>query len=108
VSDVIERLLEVEKQARRIIAEAEQKADQTVSQAREEGRRIIADSRQKARRDADELFQREADAIEDRKNQRIKQESSKLPSADSVSPEKLKEAADFVANVIAYGEQGQD
>ncbi len=108
MSDVIERLLEVERQARRIIADAEQKADETVSQAREEARRIVADSREEARRDADELLQREVRALQERKSERIAEESGKLASPDSVSPEKLKEAVEFVVNVIAYGQEGQD
>lgn len=104
MSDIIERLLEVEKEARQIIAGAEREAGDTVSRAREQARRIIADAREEARRQAEELFDRQVRTLQEQKEERVKQERGRLPSADSVAPDKLNEAVGLVTRAIAYGD----
>ena len=56
MSDVIQRLLEVEKEARRIIAEAELQASETLSRANDEARAIKAEARGEGRREADQFL----------------------------------------------------
>ena len=105
MSDVIERLLEVEKEARQVIAQAEQEAADTTARAREQARRIVAESREEARRQAEDLHNREVRALQEQKQERIRQERAKLPSADSIDPEKLDESVAFVVRTIAYGDE---
>lgn len=104
MTDVIQRLLEVEKEARRIIAEAEDEAAQTVDRARDEARRIIADGRKQAQTEAEELSNRQVQTLQQQKEERLQQEKARLPSADGIDRQRLANAVEFVRQVVAYGE----
>jgi vacuolar-type H+-ATPase subunit H len=106
VSDIIERLLEVEKQARQIIARAEKEAAEEVEKAREEARQIVADSRRQAREEADRLLQEQAAELDGQREERIQREQSELPSPDSIDRQKLADAIEFVVGAIASGGAG--
>ncbi|MCK4376343.1 MAG: hypothetical protein KAX19_13485 [Candidatus Brocadiae bacterium] len=105
MSDVIERLLEVEQQARRIIAEAEREAARTVDRARQEARRIAAEGREEARRQAEQLVAHNARALQEQKEKLIEQERRRLPSAQSIGGEELAKAVEFAVRVIACNEE---
>jgi vacuolar-type H+-ATPase subunit H len=103
VADVIERLLGVEQEARRVIARAEEEAAGTVDRAREEARHIVAEGHEQARREAEELLAATARTLQQEKEGRVEEEKGRLPSADSLDPVKLEEAVRFAVGVIAYG-----
>jgi vacuolar-type H+-ATPase subunit H len=103
VSDVIEKLLEVERQARQIIAEAEQQAAQVLGKAQEDARQVGADGRRDAQHEAADLLKRQAEEMERQRQQRLEQEKARLPAADSMDRQKLAEGIDFVVQAVAYG-----
>ena len=103
MSDVIERLLEVEQRARRIIADAEAGAAQTIDRAREEARTIVEQGREEARRQAEQLVSSNAQALAEGKDRCLAEAKAGLPSADALGQDALERAARFAVNVIAYG-----
>ena len=103
MSNVIERLLEVERQARHVIAEAERQAAQTVDEAQAQARRLVAEGRKKAQADADEMLAGQARELEEDRQARLREEASRLPSAETMDPQKLGKAVQFVVKTVAYG-----
>jgi DNA mismatch repair protein MutS2 len=106
VSDIIERLLEVEKEARQIIARAEKEAAEAVEKARDEARQIVAESRRLAREEADKLLESQATELDKQRDERLRREESQLPSPDSIDRRKLADAVEFVVRAVAYGDSG--
>ncbi|MFW6189323.1 MAG: V-type ATP synthase subunit H [Planctomycetota bacterium] len=107
MSDVIQRLLEVEKEARRIIEEAEQEADRIARQANREAEEIREQTRNQAREDADGLVQDKLSELQQRKQQRLKEAAEELPSPEDLEQEKLDEAVRLVTDVITARESAR-
>ena len=101
MSDVIQRLLEVERNARRIISDAEREAARTVEEARREARRIVAEGRQAAQREADEDLRERVEQWEREKQARLDAEAGKLLSPEQLDPGAMARAVDFVVQVVA-------
>jgi len=106
VSDVIERLLEVESRARRLIAEAERDAARTVDEARRQAQQTAKSAREEAKRKADELLATGLDAARKDMNEKLERQKAQLPPADAAEPRAVEQAVDLVARVIAYGDEG--
>lgn len=104
MSDVIERLLSVEQEARRIIAQAEKDADEALERAREEGGRIESEGHAETRRQAEEVLSTAERSLREQKEEAIRQESERLPSADSIDAAELGKAVRFAVGVIAGAE----
>jgi vacuolar-type H+-ATPase subunit H len=107
VSDVIQRLLEVEKDARRILTEAEQQAAAMLSRANEEARSARAEARDKGRRDADEFVKQKTEELQERYAARVEAAKAQLPSPGNLDPDEVREAARYVVNVVSGLEAGQ-
>ncbi len=105
MSETIQRLLEIEQQARRIIEEAEEDADRIVAEAREQARRIRSEGREDARQRAQEMIDRNAEELRRQRRRRVREEQERLPSPEDLAPEKLDEAARLAVRVIAYGDE---
>ena len=103
MSDVIERLLEVEQEARRLIAQGEREAEEAVEHAREEARRIVSEGHEEARRRAQEILDRTSEALQKQTAERVEEEKARLPLADGVDPGRLAEAVQFVVSLVAPG-----
>jgi len=108
VSDVIDRLLEVEREARAVIEKAEQEAGQLVENAREEARRIVEEGHEEGRRRAEEILQESVRRLDEQRKERLERERARLPSAEGVDEAVLNKTADFVVGVIAGGDEGTD
>ena len=63
MSDVIQRLLEVEKEARGILTEAEQQAAEVLSKANEQARAVRAKGREEGRLQADKFVKDKGDEL---------------------------------------------
>jgi len=103
VSDVIERLLDVEHEARRLIARAEGEAEQALERAREEGRRIVAEGHEEAQRQAQEIVDRTERALEQQMAERLDEEKKRLPSAEQVDASRLARAVELAVDIVAHG-----
>lgn len=103
MSDVIERLLDVEHEARRLIAQAERETEQALDQAREEGRRIVAEGHEEAQQKGQEIVERAETALQQRMTERIEQEKRGLPSAERIDPARLARAVETAVGVVARG-----
>ena len=105
MSDVIQRLLDVEKEARRIIARAEAEAASTASRAGEQARKVSVEAREKARGEADDLYR--LNALAARREARLAQAKAELPTPDSLDPDGLAKAAHFIVAVVSGLESAQ-
>jgi len=103
VSDIIDRLLGIEKEARSIIARAEKDAVALLDDAREEARRTVAEGHKQARDEAARFRQCQSDELTRQRDDRLRQEQAKLPTPESVDSGKLRRAVEFVVRVVAYG-----
>ena len=101
MGDVIERVLNVEEEARRIVAQAQQEAQAALDRAHAEAQQIESAARERARREADELFSTKARALEEQREEAIREEQQRLPSVDSIDPAKLEKAVRFAVGVLA-------
>jgi vacuolar-type H+-ATPase subunit H len=103
LSDVIDRLLQVERDARRIIAEAEEEAARTVDEARSDARHTESEGREAARQEAEQIRRESARKVKEAEEARIEEERGRLPSAEDADPEAVERAARFAADTIARG-----
>ena len=103
MGDVIERLLEVEQQARRVIADAERQAAKTVDRARDEARTVLEQGRIAARRQADELLASGIKSLEDERRCTVEAARAGRPSPESLPEDAIRDAARSVVSVIVYG-----
>jgi vacuolar-type H+-ATPase subunit H len=101
VSDLIRRLLQVEQEARRIIAEAEQGAERVKEEARQEARRVVAEAREAAQQQCERDVRQKADAWEKQRQERLRQARAHLPTVNDTDPRALKEAVGLVVRAVA-------
>jgi len=104
VSQIIERLLEVEKEARQTIAQADRQATQTIEDAHAEARRSIVQSREQTQAEARKLLDDRMLELQTQREERLAQEQPLLPNAESIDRRKLAKAVEFVVRTIAYGD----
>lgn len=103
-NDILSKLLEVEKEARGILAQAERDADAAMEKAREEARDVRLKGREQARTKADELVDEASAELDEKRRKRLEEERAKLPTAGGLEPERLAEAAEVIVKAVAYGE----
>jgi vacuolar-type H+-ATPase subunit H len=101
VTDAIERLLEVEKRARAIIAEAEMRAADEVSRARERAREILDEGRAEAREEAQALVDAAIEDLLANELERTADEQRKLPPVDAIDPERMERAVREIVRAVA-------
>jgi vacuolar-type H+-ATPase subunit H len=104
VSDVIDRLLEVEKDARALLIDAEQQAAATLSKANQEARALRAEALEQGRRQADQFVKEQSDELQRQYEARLKQAEADLPTAKDLPPEEVRKIARFVVGVISAQE----
>jgi vacuolar-type H+-ATPase subunit H len=100
----MQNLLRVEKEARRIIAQAEKDAAAAIEKAREKARQIAAAGRDEARRQADELLSATDKKLEARRGERLERERAALSSTGGPDRASLEAAADIIVRAVAHGE----
>jgi vacuolar-type H+-ATPase subunit H len=101
VSDVIDKLLATERDAREIIADGRRRAEATLEQARIDARKIAAEQHQ---RDVEQAAQRIADAeaeAERRRAQCLAEEEAALAAADAAPPERVADAVQSIVRAVA-------
>jgi len=101
VSDVIHRVLEVEREARRIIEQAEEQAAHITDGARQEARKIGSQIRQEAQQEADEIVRTAREKCQERKEQRLAEELEDLPSVQDIDEQKVTDAVEFIVQTLA-------
>jgi vacuolar-type H+-ATPase subunit H len=101
VSDVIQRLLEVEKEARGILTDAEQQAAATLSKANEQARAVRADGREQSRQHADKFVAEKTEELNRQYEVRLEEAKAGLPTARSLDADEVQKAARFVVGVIS-------
>lgn len=101
MGDVIERVLNVEEEARRIVAEAEQEAQAILDRAHAEAQQIESAARERARREADDLLSAKARVLEERRQKAIQEEQQRLPSVEGIDPASMEKAVRFAVGVVA-------
>jgi len=106
VSDVIQKLLEVEKEARGLLTEAEQKAAHTLSKANEQARAVKSEGREEGRLQADKFVKDKGDELRRQYESRLAEVKAGLPSPEDLDPDEVKKAAHFVVRIISG--QGAD
>jgi vacuolar-type H+-ATPase subunit H len=101
VSDVIDKLLATERDAREIIADGRRRAEATLEQARIDARQIAAEQQQ---RDVEQAAQcitgAEADA-ERLRTERLAEEEAALAAADAAPPERVADAVQSIVRAVA-------
>lgn len=107
MSDVIGRLLEVEKEARQIIADAEQKAGAVLSRANDEARAAKAEARTEGRRQADQFIKQKTEELRQRYQEQVERARAKLPAPGSLKPDEVRQAVRFAVDVISGTESGR-
>ncbi len=101
MSDVIQKLLEVEKEARGLLVEAEQKAAEMMSEANAQARAVKSKGREEGRLQADKFVKDREDELSRQYESRLQEEKSGLPSPKDLDPDDLKNAARFVVSIIS-------
>lgn len=101
MSEVIERLLAVEKEARAILARAERDAEAAVEDARRRARELAAERVKEARREAEELLAAGRKDLEEKRRERTERERAGFPPAGRDGAEDLADAAALVVGAVA-------
>jgi vacuolar-type H+-ATPase subunit H len=103
--DVLSKLLEVEKEARRIIADADADADSILEEARSEAARIVAEARREGREQADALVAEHQQELARRKQERLERERAQLPNVEELPPQALQDAVEVIIQAVAKGNE---
>jgi len=101
VSDVIDKLLATERDARELIAEGRRRADALIEQARADARRITTEQHQ---RDIEQIARSIAEvetAAEQARKERIAQEEATLADADAAPTERVADAVQTIVRAVA-------
>ena len=104
MSDVVQRLLEVEEEAKSIIEQARQEASRLVEDARQEAQRTLEQSRLAARAEAEEIVRAREQEARDERQRALDEAGRSAVSIESVDPDRLRRAVDRVVRVIARRE----
>jgi len=103
VSDVIDRLLSVEHEARGVIARAEREAEEILERARRDARRLVAEAQEEAREKAAAAVERVESALGERMAERLEREEKDLPSVERIAPAHMARAVETAVDVVAPG-----
>ncbi len=106
MSDVIQKLLEVEKEARGLLTEAEQKAAHKLSEANAQARKVKSEGREEGRLQADKFVNDRTEELRRQYESHLAEEKAGLPSAEDLDPDEVKRVARFVVRIISG--QGAD
>lgn len=104
MSDVVQRLLQVEEEAKNIIEQARHEATKLVEDARQEARRTVEESRRAARAEAEEIVRAREQEARDETQRALDEAGRSAVSIESVDPDRLKHAVERVVRVIARRE----
>lgn len=104
MSDVVQRLLQVEEEAKSIIEQARQEATKLVDDARQEARCTVEQSRRAARAEAEEIVRAREQEARDERQRALDEAGRSAVNIESVDPDRLKRAVDRVVQVIARRE----
>jgi len=99
--DVIQKMLEAEAEAKRIVAEAEAEADRIRAEARRQAQHLLETARRQARDEADRLIA-EADEQADRdRGSGLSLAAERIEQEVGIDPERRREAVETVVRAVA-------
>ena len=107
MSDPIEQLLEVEQQAKQIIAQARDQASETIESARAEAQKLIAEARDRSRAEAEEIGRRRQAEAEQDREAALRMAAEQSPDEGDVDEQKLRRAVDRIVKVIGWADTGE-
>jgi len=107
MSDVVERLLGVEKVARAVIEQARQDAAHTAEEARRQAQAVLDESREKARAESEEILRQGIREAEEARKRTLQEARTHTSGIESIPDENVRRAASRVVEVIACGGQPQ-
>jgi len=106
VRDAIERLLEVEEQAKRIVAQAEEEASRILAEARRRGEQVQEEAATAARLEAEGVIRAAREQAEQRKKEMLQAAAQDGPGDGQLDEDRVRKAVDRIARVVAWGEDG--
>lgn len=103
MKDIIERMMAIEKRAKKILEEAERDSQKILEEARDRIRRRSEEARSKAVEEAQKFFDEEVAKVQ--KQKALQLEKSRLESQRlrNMPPQKKKKALEFVIESLAGG-----
>jgi len=104
VNDPIERLLEVEEEARQILQRAKDEASAIVSDARRQADKLATDAAEAARAEAEQALRAGRQRAEKEREELLRRASEEAPTSELLDDETLRRAADRIARVVAWAE----
>ena len=104
--DALERLLAVEQQAKRIVAQAEEEALRILAQARRSGEQALEEAAAAARQEAEELVRAARKQAEQKRLEMLRAAKQDTPGIGELDGEGLRKAVDRIARVVAWAEDG--
>ena len=108
MSDVIERLLQVEEKAKTFIEQARRDASKTVEDARQEARGILGKAREDSRAENEQFQKAEQQKADGERERTIEQARSRTVGLDGVDEDRLARAVDSVVQAIAWAGSPRD
>jgi len=104
MSDVIERLLEVEQKAKGVIEEARRQASGLVDVARRDAQQALKESRDVARKQADEFLREQEGRAQVQREALLQDARGGVMSIEKVDPQRLGRAVEQVVGAVARGQ----
>ena len=104
--DAIERLLEVEEQAKRIVAQAEEEAARILAEAHRRGEQVQEEAAAAARLEAEGIIRAAREQAEQSRKEMLQAAAQDSPGDGQLDVAKARKAVDRIARVVAWGEDG--
>jgi len=104
--DVIQKMLEAEAEAKRLLSEAEAEADRIRADARRRAQRLVETARQEARDEADRLHAEAAEQAGRDRDAGLSRAAQRIEQEVGIDPERRREAVETVVRAVAGEEAG--
>jgi len=101
VKEIIEKLLNVEKTAKRIIAEAEEQSNKILQEASMKAREAAQKEKEKALEEGRNLYEKKIAEARERKKKAIESADAKWASLHTIDEKKREEAVRLVMSELA-------
>ena len=100
MEEIIQKMLEVEQEGRRLLKEARSEAKQMVAEAQQRGESRRQESLEAARREAAQLVEAAGKKALEEKAQMLDQRGQSLQDALQVSPSQIEQAVETVCRTV--------
>jgi F-type H+-transporting ATPase subunit b len=110
MSDAVERLLEVEEKAKRIVEGAREEALRITADARDRARRIKDEAVEQAHQDAENLVEERRKEAQKQREEALQEARANAPGIGDVPDERIERATEAIVTAIALLDEnaGQD